>query len=62
MYMITIDNTNCDGCGACVDPCPASLLELVDGKAEITGEPTECMGCETCVTICPNDCYSVKEL
>lgn len=62
MFMITIDNSNCDGCGECIDPCPVQLLELVDGKAQVTGEPTECMGCETCVIICPQGCYTLQEL
>lgn len=61
MFMITIDNTNCDGCGECI-ACPVQLLEMVDGKAEVTGEPTECMGCETCTTVCPNGCYTLQEL
>ncbi|WP_031515974.1 indolepyruvate ferredoxin oxidoreductase subunit alpha [Desulfofalx alkaliphila] len=62
MYMVSLDSSKCEGCGECVAPCPVSLMEMVDGKAEVTGDPAECMGCETCVEICPNDCFTVQEL
>lgn len=63
MYVVTIDRDKCDGCGECVDACPATILSLQDdGKADVTGEPEDCMGCETCVAICPNECYTVTEM
>ncbi len=62
MFMVSIDREKCEGCGACVDPCPARLLEMVDGKADVTGDPAECMGCFSCVEICPSGAASVQEL
>ncbi|MEG6614987.1 4Fe-4S binding protein [Peptococcaceae bacterium 1198_IL3148] len=62
MFMVNLNNDKCDGCGSCVDPCPARILEMVDGKAEVTGDAADCMGCETCVGICPNECYTIQEL
>ena len=29
-FFITIDTDKCDGCGKCVDACPARVLEVVD--------------------------------
>jgi len=28
-YFITIDTELCNGCGACVSPCPAGVFEIV---------------------------------
>lgn len=62
MFMVLLNSDMCSGCGSCVDPCPARILEMGDGKAEITGDPAECMGCETCVEICPSGCFTIQEL
>lgn len=62
MFMVSINREKCSGCGECIDPCPAHILEMdEDGKANVT-DPAECMGCETCVSVCPNECYTVQEL
>ncbi|MBM7854833.1 ferredoxin [Desulfohalotomaculum tongense] len=62
MFMVSIDVDKCEGCGACVDPCPATLLELVDGKAQVAGDAADCMGCETCVEVCPTGAATVQEV
>ncbi len=62
MYMISINADKCEGCGECVDACPAGILGMVDAKAEVTGAETDCMGCETCVVTCPNEACSLQEL
>ncbi|AEF93315.1 4Fe-4S ferredoxin iron-sulfur binding domain-containing protein [Desulfotomaculum nigrificans CO-1-SRB] len=63
MYMVSIDRDKCDGCGACVDACPAGILGMADdGKADVVGEAYDCMGCETCVATCPNEAYTVSEV
>ena len=31
--MVTVDQDKCDGDGACVDTCPASVLVIKDGKS-----------------------------
>ncbi|KUO52804.1 MAG: ferredoxin [Desulfitibacter sp. BRH_c19] len=61
MYLITIDQDKCDGCSECVDACPVSIIELVDGKA-ICEDASECMGCESCVSVCPNEAVKFQEL
>lgn len=60
MYLVTVDADKCNGCGECVDACPTSVLELVDGKASVTD--AECLGCESCVAVCSNDAVTVQEL
>lgn len=62
MYMVQIDRDKCEGCGECAESCPAHILEIVDGKAEVTGDPTECLGCETCVTVCPSGAVTLMEM
>ncbi|RDV84557.1 4Fe-4S binding protein [Ammonifex thiophilus] len=61
MFMVTIDEEKCEGCGECTEACPAGILVLEGGKARVT-DPTACMGCETCVTVCPTGAPSVREV
>lgn len=61
MYVVTIDTDKCEGCGDCVEACPASILSLQDGKAEVTGDTNECLGCESCVSVCTSGCVSLQE-
>jgi ferredoxin len=62
VYNITIDRDKCEGCGDCVENCPASILEMVDGKADLTGDASECLGCETCVSACPSEAVTLEEV
>lgn len=62
MYMVTVDRDKCEGCGECAENCPASILEMVDGKADVTGDTEDCLGCETCVTVCSSGAVTVSEL
>jgi heterodisulfide reductase subunit A len=47
----------CAGCGQCVQACPYTAVELVDGKAKVNG--FLCKGCGTCAAACPNKAMSL---
>ncbi|GAW91765.1 4Fe-4S binding protein [Calderihabitans maritimus] len=60
MYLVSVDTNKCTGCGECTEACPANILEVTDGTAEVVGE--DCLGCESCVAVCPAEAVSVQEL
>lgn len=41
----------CQGCGRCVQSCPAGALTLVGGAVKWDAE--RCCGCDTCIKVCP---------
>ena len=60
-FQVTIDSDKCEGCGECAESCPADILEMVDGKAKVTGDIEECLGCETCVTVCTTEAVTLED-
>ncbi len=52
---ILIDKEKCDGCGLCVDLCPADepVLEVIDHVA-VVKHLEHCEECESCVVSCEN--------
>jgi len=36
-FYIIIDTDKCDGCGKCVEACPAGVLEIVENEFDIEG-------------------------
>ncbi|RLI86955.1 MAG: ferredoxin [Candidatus Altiarchaeales archaeon] len=61
MVEIEIDTERCIGCGACVNACPVSLYEIVDGKAKLTGDIDKCVLCRACETSCPVGAITITE-
>jgi NAD-dependent dihydropyrimidine dehydrogenase PreA subunit len=55
--MLTIELDRCDGCGDCVEVCPAGAISLVNGVARI--DSGSCTECEACVQACPNGAIQV---
>lgn len=49
--MMTVNDTLCIGCGACVKDCTRQVLELKDGRPIMRG--TLCNNCLHCLSICP---------
>ena len=47
-YFVT---ETCIGCGACLNDCPQSCIDMTDGKAVIREQ--NCLYCENCAAICP---------
>jgi len=66
-FVAHVDETKCDGIGACVEACPeegAIVMQtfLEDGK-EIQRPvitPAYCTGCGACVGVCPNRAIDVQ--
>jgi len=61
MFLVNVDQEKCSGCGECAAACPAQILSMVDGKAEVTGDPVECLGCESCTSVCSTGAVTVQE-
>jgi NAD-dependent dihydropyrimidine dehydrogenase PreA subunit len=55
--MIWVDVEKCLGCGACVEACPAELIDLEAGKAVIAEQG--CDGCLRCIEACPSGALCV---
>jgi len=53
-----VDKEKCTGCETCVDICPASAIEMVDGVAVVDAEL--CVDCETCVDECPAEAIHME--
>jgi len=49
--MVEIDSFRCIGCGLCVKVCPFRTIEIVRGKAALTGG--SCILCGHCAAVCP---------
>ena len=43
----------CEGCGACVDKCPAGALAR-DAEGKIAWASEKCVQCDTCIRVCPH--------
>ena len=44
----------CQGCGACVEKCPAKALRF-DEAGQVVWDSKACVQCDTCIKLCPHD-------
>ncbi|MDE6566234.1 MAG: 4Fe-4S binding protein [Lachnospiraceae bacterium] len=58
--IIKIDESKCNGCGACAAACHEGAIEIVGGKAVLTREDY-CDGLGDCLPECPADAISFEE-
>lgn len=58
--IIKIDETKCNGCGACAAACHEGAIEMVGGKAKLTREDY-CDGLGDCLPACPVDAITFEE-
>ncbi|PLX48355.1 MAG: ferredoxin [Desulfobulbaceae bacterium] len=61
MWEVVVDADKCTGAELCVENCPTSVYEMVEGKAVPTNAD-ECIGCGTCMEVCPTGACLVTEI
>ena len=59
MFVVTVNEETCVGCGECVEACPAQIFKLENGKAVASSD--ECLGCQGCVAVCTAEAIKVEE-
>lgn len=58
--IIKIDESKCNGCGACATACHEGAIEIIDGKARLTHE-NYCDGLGDCLPECPVNAITFEE-
>lgn len=58
--IIKIDESRCNGCGACAAACHEGAIEIIGGKAALTREDY-CDGLGDCLPECPTGAISFEE-
>jgi ferredoxin len=63
MGLHLVDPEICKGEGICVDICPESVLEILDGKAAtVESREGTCILCGQCVAVCPTEALQMPKL
>ncbi len=58
--IIKIDESKCDGCGACIPGCHEGALRIIDGKARLVSD-VYCDGLGACLGYCPKNAITIEE-
>ncbi len=58
--IIKIDDSLCNGCGACAIACHEGAITMIDGKARLIRDDY-CDGLGDCLPVCPTDAISFEE-
>lgn len=56
---LTLDESQCDGCGMCMKVCPHAVFAMDQRKAHIV-ERDACMECGACAKNCPTGAIAVS--
>ena len=57
-FIAEIDPEKCDGCGECVEECPAGAISIENGKAVL--KEALCKGCGACGAVCPTEAINLR--
>ncbi len=57
-YIAEVDAEKCDGCGICVEECPAGAITIKNDKAVIN--EALCKGCGACGALCPTEAINLR--
>ena len=57
-FIAEIDPEKCDGCGECVEECPAGAIRIENGKAVL--KEALCKGCGACGAVCPTEAINLR--
>ena len=61
MSIERIDNDLCNGCGICVNNCPADVIRMdKEIKKAVIKYPEDCILCGYCVFDCPQHAVSIS--
>jgi len=55
MADITVDQTACIRCGACVDVCNVAKVFELEEQSSVAIRPEQCWACGQCIAVCPTD-------
>jgi len=58
--VIQIDESKCNGCGACITSCAEGALQIVEGKARLMSDKY-CDGLGACLSECPTGALTIVE-
>lgn len=58
--IIKIDESKCNGCGACATACHEGAIDMIDGKAKLVRE-NYCDGLGDCLPACPTGAITFEE-
>lgn len=58
--ILEIDESKCDGCGACATACHESAIAIVDGKAKLLRDDY-CDGIGDCIGTCPTGALKIVQ-
>ena len=59
-FVALLDESQCDGCRACLRSCNYGALIWVSADRMILADPWACTGCGACVTACARQALSLQ--
>jgi ferredoxin/coenzyme F420-reducing hydrogenase delta subunit len=61
---LTLDSSQCTGCGLCAADCPTGALEAMPGSDScgLVFHHERCSGCGLCIKVCPEACLKLERV